>query len=141
MHFPAGSPAPLFCDVMSMPLCSACPRVRLADLLPGPGEERTVTSRVRGTVYSATDGSPLDGVPVSLGRIVLAADTGDELLARTETGNEGRFAISRQIRCGPFTLLRVQAWRQGYSSAFESVGCRDVEQVTHFRLTAVPTGN
>jgi hypothetical protein len=86
MHFPAVSPAPPFCDVMSMPLCSACPRVRLAVLLPGPGEERTVTIRVRGTVNSATDGSPLDGVPVSLGRIVLAADTGDELLARTETG-------------------------------------------------------
>jgi len=107
----------------------------------GPGEERNITMRVSGTVRSATDGSPLDGVSVSLGRIVLATDTGDEILARTQTGNEGRFGISQQIRCGPFTLLRVQAWRQGYSLAFESVGCRDVEHVIHFRLTPASTEN
>jgi hypothetical protein len=105
------------------------------------GKERTVTIRVSGTVSSASDGSAINGATVTLERIVLAADTGPDILARTESGTQGRYSISRQVRCTSWALFEVGTWTQGYSRASETLGgCRDVEKVIHFRLTTPPSG-
>jgi hypothetical protein len=105
------------------------------------GEERTITIRVSGTVSSAVEGAPISGATVTLDRIVLAADTGSEILAHTTTGVHGQFSVSRQIRCTSFALFEMKAWKQGYSSASETVGgCTDVEKVIHVQLPPLPAG-
>jgi hypothetical protein len=107
----------------------------------GVGEERTVVIRVSGSVSSTTDGSAIRGAAVTLGRIVGLVDTGDEILERTDTGENGHFSISKQVQCGAFTLLRVQAWSQGYSPVFKSVECSEGPQIIDFRLSPMSSGN